>query len=197
MDEQSKPGSQGQSSVTESQEPALKQHQQVDEAGQPQDFNNIVPPSPDSFTSPQLPVAPSSLLSQKSQKILRIVIIALAAVIIVGGAGLVYAYIKTTTVEPCTASVTACSVAAALEKLPSNPESLVPSDQKGIIDTPSAVPKGSVIKVYPNSWVQVSPSSGTMHITLYSPWPIGTDYLVSMLEENGHWVIGITIPIQN
>lgn len=164
---------------------------------QPRDFNQAIPPVSDSLASPQLPVAPSPLPSRKSHKILRIVIIALAAIVVVGGASLVYAYIRTTIVEPCTASATACSVAAALEKLPSDPESLVPSDQKGIIDTSSAIPKGSVVKVYPNSWTQIGPSSGTMQITLYSPWPIGTDYLASMLKENGHWVVGMTIPIQN
>lgn len=126
---------------------------------------------------------------QKSHKKLRIILIVLAALVLIGGASSAVAYVNAKTVKPCTASETACSAAAALEKLSSDPESLVPAGQKGSVDTAQAIPKASIVKVYPDSWAQAGVNSGTMHVKLYSPWPFATDYLVSMNKEDGHWVV--------
>jgi hypothetical protein len=160
---------------------------------------NGIPPQgvPMQSEVPQQYIVYSPIKPRKPRKILRIILIAIGAIVTVGIASLTYLYVKATTNEPCTASETACSAAAALEMLPSNPGSLVPSDQKSSVDTSSAVPKGSIVKVYPDSWQQTGVNAGTMRMTLYSPWPIGNDYLVSMNKENGQWVVLITLPIQS
>ncbi|WP_375405912.1 hypothetical protein [uncultured Amnibacterium sp.] len=84
----------------------------------------------------------------------------------------------------------------ALTKLTSDPGSLVPKDQKRSVNIADAVPTGSTIQVQANSWAVASRTSGTLVATLTSPGHMAATYLVSMLKEDGRWVVLGTIPVE-
>ncbi|MBA8988847.1 hypothetical protein FHW23_000079 [Curtobacterium pusillum] len=89
----------------------------------------------------------------------------------------------------------AADATKALRKLTTDPKSLVPDDQKRTVTIADAVPKGSIIHVSQKSWAPASKSSGTLVATLSSPGLDDATYLVSMMKEDGKWVVVGTLPV--
>lgn len=83
----------------------------------------------------------------------------------------------------------------ALARLTSDPESLIPEDQKSSVNIADAVPAGSTIRVKSDSWAEASRTSGTLVATLNSPGQAAATYLVSMAKEGGRWVVVGTLPV--
>ena len=100
---------------------------------------------------------------------------------------------------PATASAPteAEAVATALQHLPDDPASLIPSERSSELNdrVGEAVPTGTTIEVFPESWAPDGLGGGIMLLTLSPPAAPAETFAAVMIEERTGWKVLSTFPV--
>ncbi|WP_328665601.1 hypothetical protein OG905_01140 [Streptomyces sp. NBC_00322] len=88
-------------------------------------------------------------------------------------------------------------VAAALEKLSTDPSSLVAAGARTEVKGRAAqgVPKGSKVTPEPATWAPDGAGGGVMTVTIASPGRPAVSYAAVMVNENGAWKVLATMKL--
>ncbi|MDG5808735.1 hypothetical protein P9869_40120 [Streptomyces ossamyceticus] len=88
-------------------------------------------------------------------------------------------------------------VAAALEKLATNPSSLVAAGAQAEVKGRAAqgVPKGSKVTPEPATWAPDGAGGGVMAVTVAAPGRPTVSYAAVMVNENGAWKVLATMKL--
>jgi hypothetical protein len=124
-------------------------------------------------------------------------------VLILAGASLVW-FTHHQTGDPLTATsqaqkqAQAQQVAAALRKLPTDPQALVASEAQAQVNgrARQAIPPGTRVIPDARSWAPDGVGGGTMLVTITVPKHSQVSYDAIMVSEGGQWKVLATIPVQ-
>jgi len=133
----------------------------------------------------------------------RGVILAVVVLLVIAGGGMfIWKWSEVRNASQATAGPGALGdaalVAEALQKLETDPGSLMASGVEGMVlgEPGQAIAPGASVEVKDETWAPDGIGGGTIEVHIADPTGVSTSYLAVMVEEAGEWKVLATFPIE-